>query len=118
MAWDYLTDNLEITIGSAGYASGDYCILFTNNGSGAISWATAADGRQIALTGTTISVEYTVSVCGTWDFSVETYDSKGNTEGHAAADNAQMYVDLVPDKPSNMTVSSYDRVNDTLVVNV
>ena len=112
---DYQNSIVILTITSSGYATGDYCRVYSNGGSGAVSYTLPHDYRKHELTGTTITVHTEVTTVGTWTFGVRTFDSIDNAQVAATTEESQ-FIDLVPQKPDIMTVSSYNKTTDILIL--
>ena len=114
---DYQNSIVILTIASDGYDAGDYCKIYSNSGSGAVSYTTPLDHTKHLLTGTTITVHAEVNTPGTWTFGVRTFDSLNNAQVAATTEESQ-FVDLVPQAPPIMIVSSYNKTTDILILNL
>jgi len=116
---DYLPQVIQISFDPSGYASGDYCRLHSNGGSGDIDWESPHDRRSIPLADeqaeNPLIVEAKCTDPGLWSFGFESYDSLGNEHYTGTPAEIDVYAEPKPKTPAKMTPVSYNTGTDILV---
>jgi len=141
LTYDPRTATLTARLGFSLYEEGDYAQLHSNNGSGAVDWTNAHDGRRIEnIHDATLWTSYgwghgtwghfpwgagqiefdilcRVAVVGLWIWGLGTYDKLGNQHTGVPAE-ISYYVCLTPEVPSALKGTAYNAVTNTLTLEV
>lgn len=136
---NYIPKNVRLSflVDTEQYESGDYALLYSNGGTGAVDYSRPANNQHIelfpygmvmgwgelpwgespwGLGGTRIIVNHQVAVPGTWMFALKAYDAAGNEQ--QGVEETEISVSLTPATPSALKLVSYDKAVDVIVFKV
>lgn len=113
---------IKIRFTAAGYAAGDYALLYGDGGGGAIDWDTPLGPKRYDLLpagqdNQAVEALVRVRACGTYRFGFKAFDAAGNANA-GFPEETSLEVHVTPDKATKLKKVSYDKLTDALVLEV